>query len=92
MTDQTTMPDLDDEDSCPSGVCHTLEPCYCDTDPEDDDHCPYCGGTGERIPDHCCDCGGGEYDCTCCGKCGGTVEICACPITVQLADGTTKEV
>jgi hypothetical protein len=48
----------------------------------DEANCPDCHGTGQRIPIHCCDCGGMPY-CHC--KDTGTE-----PITVQLHDGTAK--
>ncbi|WP_037605822.1 hypothetical protein [Streptacidiphilus rugosus] len=98
MSDQRThvpvpIPDVDegqdDADGCRSGVCYDREDCGCYGE---DDYCTFCGGSGERVPDHCCDCGGGVYDCTCCGQCGGSVETCSCPLTVQRADGSTLTV
>lgn len=68
----------------------------CDGSGEDmyggtDEGCDRCGGRGEIIPDHCCACGGSPY-CQCCPKCGSpNAGHCACPITVQRADGTTRE-
>jgi len=72
--------------------------CWVCTGPEEecgcyeDEDCPSCGGTGWRIPDHCCTCGGGEYDCICCPRCGAqNIGRCPCTLTVQRSDGSTCE-
>jgi hypothetical protein len=70
--------------------------CDCEGGGEDDyasdGLCSSCGGSGGRVPSHCCKCGGSPY-CNCCPKCGGGyVGACKCPIEVQLSDGTTKVV
>lgn len=56
-----------------------------------DGRCGGCGGCGGHVPSHCCACGGSPY-CNCCTKCGGYVGGCACPITVQMSDGSTRTV
>jgi len=57
---------------------------------EDGDGCSRCGGSGWYTPRHCCACGGGEYDCTCCPHCGAqNVGKCPCTLTVTTADGGT---
>jgi hypothetical protein len=79
----------------PCSVCaEEREDCHaCDGSGEDEygerGECIECGGAGERIPAHCCQCGGGEYDCQCCRRCGGYAGTCGCPIPVQLHDGST---
>lgn len=75
-------PDDFECDICADGP----EECGCDQEPD----CSSCYGTGYRIPDHCCDCGGSPY-CQCCKGCGNpNAGHCGCPITVQLADGSTR--
>lgn len=46
--------------ACPSGLCDEAVECDCDGNPD----CWECGGTGEVVPDHCCNCGGSPY-CQC---------------------------
>ncbi|WP_367134478.1 MULTISPECIES: hypothetical protein [Streptomyces] len=68
-------------------ICAVLVDCACDGD---DPGCWTCGGQGEYIPDHCCACGGSPY-CQCCPTCRAEcIGSCTCPVTVTLADGTTK--
>lgn len=55
----------------------------------EDRHCSGCNGSGYRIPEHCCSCGGGPY-CQCCKRCGATcMGSCRCPIEVRGFDGDT---
>jgi hypothetical protein len=57
---------------------------------EDGEDCSRCGGSGWYVPMHCCGCGGGEYDCICCPRCGAqNVGKCPCTLTVATADGGT---
>lgn len=59
---------------------------------DDEEGCSRCGGTGWYIPLHCCECGGGEYDCICCPRCGAqNIGKCPCTLTVATADGGTLE-
>jgi hypothetical protein len=83
-----------EDDRC--GICaeERVDCGNCDGSGEDmdfgtDEGCEHCGGRGEKIPEHCCNCGGGEYDCHCCSTCGGYAGTCSCPIPVERADGTT---
>lgn len=82
-------PVMDERELEPCDICRDgWEECYCD----DDADCYHCGGSGERIPDHCCACGGSPY-CNCCTRCGAScVGACTCPIPVQISDGTTRTV
>lgn len=49
--------------------------------------CMSCGGSGYRIPEHCCFCGNGPY-CQCCKRCGAScIGSCRCPIEVLNYDG-----
>lgn len=75
------MTDEEDYEACPSGLCFEEVECSCyDEDSED---CWYCDGTGYRVPDHCCACGGSPY-CACCRKCGAAcVGECKCPIPTE---------
>jgi hypothetical protein len=88
-----TSTDTDDPETCE--LCEQPEDCStCDGSGQDmytgtDDGCFECGGTGQVIPEHCCDCGGSPY-CQCCTACGNYAGTCGCPVTVTLADGTTK--
>jgi len=51
--------------------------------------CTRCGGSGQAIPDHCCDCRTVGPYCMRCHKCGAECAgNCRCPITVTRADGT----
>ncbi|MCF3101448.1 hypothetical protein IPZ58_07620 [Streptomyces roseoverticillatus] len=80
----TTIDDV--EESC--DICAEPIACECD-DPE---HCWTCDGAGEYVPDHCCACGGSPY-CQCCPTCSAdNAGACQCPMTVTLADGTTKAI
>jgi hypothetical protein len=56
----------------------------------EEESCGRCGGSGFYVPTHCCACGGGEYDCICCPRCGAqNVGTCPCTLTVQAHDGGT---
>ena len=86
--------DFDDElvsaEDCPSGACNDTEECgACEGSGDDGGGdfdgrgCDSCGGSGVRVPEHCCACGGSPY-CNCCSKCGARcVGECRCPITTQ---------
>ncbi|MBY8888038.1 hypothetical protein K7472_24820 [Streptomyces sp. PTM05] len=83
-----------EEDDFACEMCERYEDCAaCDGSGEDmyagtDDGCYECGGTGQTIPDHCCDCGGSPY-CQCCTQCGNYAGTCGCPVTHTRLDGTT---
>jgi hypothetical protein len=86
------MADIDERDA---GIdeCYICtgapEECGCEAE---DEYCSSCGGSGWRIPVHCCNCGGGEYDCICCQRCGEqNIGRCPCTISVPLQDGGTIE-
>jgi hypothetical protein len=75
------------------GKC--AEPFECDICAEEvecgcwgeDRGCMSCGGSGYRIPEHCCSCGNGPY-CQCCKRCGAScLGSCRCPIEVLNYDG-----
>lgn len=85
MTDD----DLVSYEDCPSGVCNDSQECgACDGSGDDmegvsDDGCYHCGGAGQKVPEHCCACGGSPY-CQCCPTCGGGyVGDCKCPIPTE---------
>jgi hypothetical protein len=90
-------PDADDEiecETCRDGWedCGNCDGSGDDMDAGTAEGCYRCGGSGEVIPSHCCACGGSPY-CNCCSKCGAScVAKCRCPITVQMADGSTRTV
>jgi hypothetical protein len=76
-------------------MCGDYEDCgSCDGSGEaeddwEDEGCSACYGTGRREVDHCCQCGGSPY-CNCCPKCSAAnIGGCACPVSVQLLDGST---
>ncbi len=51
--------------------------------------CVRCGGSGEAIPEHCCDCRVVGPYCARCHQCGAECAgNCGCPIPVTRADGT----
>lgn len=85
--------ELDAEDTgyCPECGMPAEECHACDEGGDDwsGERCHSCGGSGWRIPDHCCRCGGSPY-CDCCGRCGKPVATCACPVEVQMSDGTVR--
>lgn len=91
-----TTPATDDREMEPCDVCRTeWDDCgSCDGSGEDDyagdGCCRDCGGTGGCVPNHCCRCGGNEYNCVCCSSCGGDAGRCSCPIPVQTADGSVR--
>jgi hypothetical protein len=86
--------DLDEYTGEPCEMCEQYEDCSaCDGSGEDlygySEGCFECGGTGQVIPEHCCDCGGSPY-CQCCSTCGDYAGTCKCKVTVTLLDGTVK--
>lgn len=79
-----------EDNNCASGGCYEREDCGCYGEDFD---CMICGGSGERIPEHCCDCGGNVYQCTCCGTCGSqNIGTCGCQLSILTADGGTRTV
>ncbi|WP_424891814.1 hypothetical protein [Streptomyces sp. XH2] len=94
MTTTTDGLTVSEDDACQSGLCAESEDCTaCDGSGEDPDgygKCWTCDGEGMITPEHCCACGGSPY-CNCCRACGAEcIGSCTCPVTVTLADGTTK--
>ena len=69
----------------PEAADRMMPPC----DYDDPDDCARCYGTGEYVPEHCCLCGGSPY-CTCCRTCGQCIATCACPVDVEMSDGSTR--
>ncbi|MFG2245521.1 hypothetical protein [Spirillospora sp. NPDC048823] len=55
----------------------------------EDPECMLCGGSGEAVPEHCCDCEVVGPYCVACHRCGASCAgNCSCPITIERADGT----
>lgn len=90
MTSSPTTAVDEDEEACLSGGCDEWEECsYCEGSGLDyewsfDGRCSECGGSGGRVPEHCCVCGGSPY-CVCCRTCSNaSVGYCRCPITTEI--------
>lgn len=88
------MDDLEDQDETETVRCLICAdgpqecPCYGEHGRE----CMACGGTGEAIPEHCCDCEGSPY-CVRCHICGDPCAgNCSCPIPVTRADGSVATI
>lgn len=57
--------------------------------------CMQCGGSGEAVPEHCCDCEVVGPYCVRCHKCGAecvAANNCNCTYTVERADGTVMTI
>jgi hypothetical protein len=75
-------------DPLPCDVCEEEVECGCD----DEWDCYSCGGSGYRVPEHCCDCGGSPY-CMVCSRCSAPCAgSCSCPIPVLSYDGDVRMV
>lgn len=84
-------------DCSPNDACYVCVPCdicrdserECGCGGDDSYDCYSCNGSGWRVPEHCCDCGGSPY-CVKCHRCGASCAGgCDCPITVELESGAT---
>lgn len=83
------MPPETEIDEDPCDICESGgEECMSCEATADYEDCYTCGGSGFRIPDHCCDCGGSPY-CDCCKTCKQCVATCKCPVNVAMSDGST---
>lgn len=94
--DNTPPATADDDEPCWT-CANEWEDCHSCEGGGDDDYAPDgrcydCGGSGGRVPTHCCRCGGGEYNCLCCSTCDGDASVCLCKIPVQMSDGSTRTV